>query len=107
MITLSRLRPGHGSLDESAHPILAFRLVVALWCRLDSPRIGPWAERGYRHWLLRVGNCRTRCRETGDWAEEPKDFVCCRANSGHLADVGWTAQFDPQRPLAANDADGP
>ena len=56
MITLSRLRPGHGSLDESARPILAFRLVVALRCRLDSPRfgsrIGPWAERGYRHWLL-------------------------------------------------------
>ena len=22
----------------------------------------------------RVGNCRTRCRETGDWAEEPKDL---------------------------------
>src|SRR3981189_3266004 len=56
MITLSRLRPGHGSLDESARPILAFRLVVALRCRLDSPRfgsrIGPWDERGYRHWLL-------------------------------------------------------
>ena len=26
----------------------------------------------------RVGNCRTRCRETGDWAEEPKDLSLSR-----------------------------
>ena len=39
-------------------------------------------------------------------AEQVKDFVRCRANSGHLADVGWTAQFAPSRPLVAIDLEG-